>query len=332
MPSAQKITVNASGDAPCSSSWIRPSNVEGKPPSERWGHSAVLWQKQGSTPKLVIFGGFTSAEGDGSASSLGGRCFSDVHVLDLEKHFWTTPEVSEIVPAARWGHSAVIVEDKLVVFGGYSSTSVQGNTFFNDFNVLDLEAWTWSRPTPTGKAPCERWGNSVTKVGDFLVVVGGYSRSAMGVGRCFKEVYIFDLGTLHWSQPIILGKAPQERTGHSATLVGNRIYVIGGASAGDHCYNDVYSLTIVSKDLLVWSGPLKTSGRKPSERCGQTLGLCGSHLALFGGVGAGETGFRCLNDVHILCLDTMKWHQPTLGGVPPSERWGHSAVSCASTR
>eukprot|EP00276_Gloeochaete_wittrockiana_P007799 CAMPEP_0184658846 /NCGR_PEP_ID=MMETSP0308-20130426/27138_1 /TAXON_ID=38269 /ORGANISM="Gloeochaete witrockiana, Strain SAG 46.84" /LENGTH=313 /DNA_ID=CAMNT_0027098167 /DNA_START=44 /DNA_END=982 /DNA_ORIENTATION=- len=299
-------------------SWFRSKPLASDPtsiPSERWGHSSTLWNG-----KLIIFGGYTSAESDSNGgSSSSGHCFNDLYILDLAATSWTKISPSGTLPAERWGHSAVVAGNKLLLFGGYASTRVEGNTFFKDFHILDLDLMEWFQPVITGTAPTERWGNSATLLGSTVWVFGGYSRSSVGVGRCFNDAYTLCLNTMTWSQPILSGPIPSERTGHSATVVGNsRIFIVGGASAGDHCYNDVYSLDTDSK---CWSKPRCVLGKPPSERCGHLAGLLGNHIIVFGGVGAGDSGFRCLNDVHLLDLEAMTWTTPFLSGLPPSERW-----------
>eukprot|EP00741_Cyanophora_paradoxa_P009306 tig00000144_g9014.t1 len=313
----------SSGGAPEQPRTWKALKAAGTPASERWGHSVCLWGGK----KLVIFGGYTSAESE-SSGSVGGKCFNDVHILDIETLQWQRPIVGGNAPESRWGHSAVIVKDKILIFGGYSSTRVEGNTFFSDFHVLDLTEMTWSQPVIHGVAPSERWGNSATLVGNKVIVFGGYSRSSSGIGRCFNDLFVFDIATMSWEAPGVTGEPPSERTGHSATLVGNRLYLIGGASAGDHCFNDVHIFDIEKRH---WWKPGRIYGKRPTERCGHLAALAGSEIVVYGGVGAGDTGFRCLNDVHVFDLERTEWRQPGTSGAAPSERWGHSAVMRGSS-
>lgn len=46
---------------------------------------------------------------------------------------------------------------------------------------------------------------------------------------------------MSWSQPLVSGQGPGPRRAHTATLVGNKIYVFGGGD-GKKALNDVFAL------------------------------------------------------------------------------------------
>ena len=60
-----------------------------------------------------LFGGFDSEKG---------KCLSDLWVLDLPSATWRQVEApdDDILPPARYGHTAAILGSKLVIFGLYS--------------------------------------------------------------------------------------------------------------------------------------------------------------------------------------------------------------------
>jgi len=57
----------------------------------------------------------------------------------------------------------------MFIFGGWN-----GNDFFNDVYVLDLEIMAWSKPNCTGPAPSPRKGHCSILIGTNLVVHGGF--------------------------------------------------------------------------------------------------------------------------------------------------------------
>lgn len=66
-----------------------------------------------------------------SAASFIDTAFSETWPCLVTKK-WTTVSTTGANPPPRWGHSAVIYEDKMYVFGGYV------DTFQNDLFQLDL--------------------------------------------------------------------------------------------------------------------------------------------------------------------------------------------------
>ena len=54
---------------------------------------------------------------------------------------WYTPEVTGKKPPARSGHSAALLNDKMLIFGGWDMPAV-----FNDVHVFDLTFAEWTTP------------------------------------------------------------------------------------------------------------------------------------------------------------------------------------------
>ncbi len=76
-------------------------------------------------------------------------------------------------PTARFDHSANLVGGtKMFVFGGWN-----GEEFFDDVYILDLEIMAWTKPTCTGPAPVKRKGHCSILIGTNLVIHGGFSFS-----------------------------------------------------------------------------------------------------------------------------------------------------------
>lgn len=74
-------------------------------------------------------------------------------------------------PSARYGHSAVLVnETKIFIFGG-----TNGREYFNDLFVLDLEVMAWTQPKCEGPIPSKRMGHTALQVGTNMIVQGGFA-------------------------------------------------------------------------------------------------------------------------------------------------------------
>ena len=195
------------------------------------------------------------------------------------------------------------------------------------------QGWRWV-PTETSDArfaPSPREGHSSVSVGRMLVSFGGCAQDRE---RCFNDVGLLDTRPRprRWRKPIVYGRAPAARGGHTATLVGEHMYVFGGAGAGGRPMNDVAVLDLQPRLLagasgvaprMAWGRPALT-GALPARREGHSATLVGgSRIFVFGGFSEG----RLLNDVAVLATGLLAWQRPDVSGEPPSPREGHVAAA-----
>lgn len=166
--------------------------------------------------------------------------YSDVLVLDLETMVWNTLVATGQGPGPRDSHSAVVLGNNMIVFGGTS-----GSNKCNDLHILNLVTKEWSRPKCTGTPPSPRESHSATLVDDEELVVFGGS----GEGECLNDLHVLDLKTMRWTSPEVKGDIPVPRDSHSATATGKKLLVYGG-DRGDRYYGDVDMLDM---DTMTWS-------------------------------------------------------------------------------
>lgn len=189
----------------------------------------------------------------------------------------------------------------------------------------------WTRPNTIGSIPKARAGHSCTYIphdqsiesslrsnssnSDKLLVLGG------GDGENFlNDVHILDIETMTWKTLYTAGNSPSPRSRHTATLVNNLLYVIGGGGDNSAVFNDVYTLDL---STMKWNKPL-IKGSPPNQRWGHTSLNIGPYIYIFGGY----DGSKMLNDVHILNTETLSWElprNPRPGEVVPSPRAGHAS-------
>ena len=111
--------------------------LAGTPPPARWAHSATAV----SESRVLVFGG----EG-----VLPGQYFNDVHAFDLADQQWTHVHPlgdgtsGRLLPSARMGHSATLIGEALLVFGGYT-TELRGS---RHHRVATNELWVRAAPPP----------------------------------------------------------------------------------------------------------------------------------------------------------------------------------------
>ncbi len=80
-----------------------------------------------------------------------------------------------------------------------------------------------------------------------LVVFGGHYFSGDDEFVYLNETWLLDVEKLVWHQVSCSGDLPGPRYGHSAHVLGSRMFVFGGKGPGETVYKDVYFL-----DLVEW--------------------------------------------------------------------------------
>lgn len=104
-------------------------------------------------------------------------------------------------------------------------------------------------------------------------------------------------------EPDIKGTPPKGLRGHTANLIGNKIYLFGGYD-GRGRSNDLY---ILNTDTNTWSHPVE-SENTPTGRQRHTACVIGTkQLFIFGGF----DGNKWLNDICILDIWKLEEHEIT---------------------
>ncbi|TYI03018.1 hypothetical protein ES332_A11G308100v1 [Gossypium tomentosum] len=182
----------------------------------------------------------------------------------------------------------------------------------------------WVSPPIKGQRPKARYEHGAAVVQDKMYISGGNHN-----GRYLSDLNVLDLRSWTWSkvQASIESKSEESPSpvniapcaGHSLIPWENKLLSIAG-----HTKDPSETIQIKAFDLQTgtWS-ILKTYGKAPVSRGGQSVTLVGSTLVIFGGQDAKRT---LLNDLHILDLETMTWDDFDAVGVPPSPRSDHAAA------
>ncbi|ETL25050.1 hypothetical protein L916_21058, partial [Phytophthora nicotianae] len=217
--------------------WSTPLNCD---TNTRTWHDAVYLS---SKNLVLVFGGERNATTEGELDIL-----SDIMVLDTECFLWYPPAIQGSPPSARSGHTCTAVGNEVVVFGGSGGRNRQSSV-----HILDSDDWNWKAVKVEGKPPSARTYHSAVAVGDDKIVYFGGNDSS----KSFNAVHVLQKvekkgsGVVwSWFHPCVVGVPPQERTGHSATLLSDgKILVFGGwdpqrddASAPTSVFSDAFLL------------------------------------------------------------------------------------------
>ncbi|KAM9964884.1 hypothetical protein ACTFIW_004676 [Dictyostelium discoideum] len=202
--------------------------------------------------------------------------FNDLYEYNTCTDEWkliSPPRESTFVPEKRWGHSAVVYNDNMVIFGGMG----QSVTFYPTILFYNFKSKLWSRVSVKNTVPSQvprgRQYHTCSIINDKLYVLGGYDGAV-----CPTDMFEFDLITNLWS--IVPcnnnnGNHIIVRCGTSAVF-DNKIYLFGGR-------NKVVSNSLheFNPSTLTWR-EIKLVDR-PSPRQYSTCFIYSNSFYIFGG-------------------------------------------------
>ena len=158
--------------------------------------------------------------------------------------------------------------------------------------------------------PCGRCGHSAVVHSASLYIFGGFEGK-----KWLNDLHKFDTTSFVWSQPRIMGAAPQPRQYHTANIIKDLMYIFGGYN-GTGWLKDMVILDMKS---FKWIYPV-TYGDVPTGREGHTMIDYHDYLYLFGGWDGGTIG-----DMYRLSITNFVWERINLIGERPL-LCGHSST------
>ncbi|KAG2374913.1 hypothetical protein C9374_010287 [Naegleria lovaniensis] len=199
--------------------WILDANkwkkveVQGVLPHKRSSHSAVIYKNH-----LVIFGG-----------DKGNELLNDIWILDLAKEAedmrWKKIVSKNTPPKPRYAHNAVIMNEKMILFGGY------GGEYLNDMFEFDFKTLMWSQ-IHTFLSPPARCHFSLVAFSEnnnlpnILVMYGGSN------GESLNDVWVFDGNWICIQKPKdtswLNNETPSPRSKHAAVKISSNTMIVYG--------------------------------------------------------------------------------------------------------
>uniref|UniRef100_A0A914WP69 Kelch domain-containing protein 3 n=1 Tax=Plectus sambesii TaxID=2011161 RepID=A0A914WP69_9BILA len=235
-------------------------------PYQRYGHTAVEYRG-----KAYIWGGRNDIDG---ASGL-------LHEYDPVSNSWRLLPTMGRAPPARDGHSACVIDDLMVVFGGFEE---EFQRFSQETFVFNFRTNRWSELKTFGVAPAWRDFHTATAIGRRMYVFGGRS-DQLGQFHSSRDVYFdklkyLDLADTTWYEPDVFGDRPSGRRSHSAWCYRDKLYIFGGFSGAlNRHFDDMYEFDPVPSR---WT-KINPVGLGPTARRRQCTVLVGRRVFLFGG-------------------------------------------------
>ncbi|GAA6213412.1 kelch domain-containing protein 1 isoform X1 [Lates japonicus] len=244
---------------------------------------------------------------------------------------------SELVARERSGHTAVVEENLLYVWGGYMSVSNDEILLpNNELWVYDLQQGVWNVFHMTGDAPPSMSGACGCYLNGHMYIFGGCDDDGQT-----NQIYCVDLtdGKYMWKRIMHeTGSAPSPRDKLSCWIYKGRIIYFGGY--GHKLQTDVDSrnrnfiideVAWAGSDLWGWNSevhmfdPMRVSWSEP-----QTYGQAPAPRAAHAGASTGSRGYifggrvreTRINDIHCLDLESWTWSEiiPVSSG-PVGRSW-----------
>ncbi|KAJ9566092.1 hypothetical protein OSB04_002058 [Centaurea solstitialis] len=220
-------------------------------------------------------------------------------------------------------------KDCLMVDGGLEGVQLKDETNNGKFNSLNdfvgvLELSLPIKPLAITGEPVEKlhlWGHSActletTQNPKSVLLFGGFG----GVGRHARRKDSWLLDSVSGQLELVdFSNSPSPRLGHTASLVGDLIFVIGGRADPGNVLNDVWVLNMINNE---WK-QLQCGGIEFPHSHRHAATVVGSNLYVFGGIHNGIIS----SVMYKLDTRNLQWEEVTVHGQKPSARHSHTMVA-----
>ena len=247
------------------------------PPPARQGHAAAVY-----SDKMYVF------FGQGESGDL-----SDVWTYDFNTNTW---EQQTGGPPARVNHTATVVNNDILIFGGRTSDNSQ---IFGDAWSYDPATGNWEQKASIFGGE-ERYGHSATPCDDMIYVYGG-----AGASTIYDDMWVYSLSMNSWNSFTPQGDPPPARKYPATAYKDYSWWVIGGE--GSTYLNDTWEFDISSNTWTQKSyGPVRSQAATVYLSDISCLSKSYDVVYLFGGL---DSDGNQTNDLWIYDPSTDTWEE-----------------------
>ena len=209
---------------------------------------------------------------------------------------------NDSIPDPLYGHTLVFVNDPyILLFGGDQSS----RAVINEFWAYNKDNSKWEKKEPDNPIP--RKNHASVKSNDKMTVLFGEGSSAL-----LSDIWQYDPQTNTWEELTSGGASiPTARKSHSATSIGDDIYVCGGLDSNGSGLSDFWKYNTTTG---IWS----QVAEHPGACAGHGAFYHNGSLYAFGGYEPEYFSYR--NDIWCYSSVTNSWDYVNAGGTLPSER------------
>eukprot|EP00898_Chlorokybus_atmophyticus_P005189 jgi/Chlat1/5671/Chrsp37S05488 len=277
---------------------------------------------------VMLFGGWREPDGGGGGGNVGVAVSADLYVLEGLNDSPDTPltwskiphEGRDKWPQARAMHAAELLNDRILVVGGWTGGGAARRDFLSDVWQLDVVTLQWERVELKGvNLPVGRAGHTATHVHETgqVYILGGHNELGP-----VAIVGVFDPATRHWIEQPSTMFGPCARSGHAAIACRGTILIHGGCDAVGNVLSDMWILHTTSLTLS------RVEIEQNHPRSGHSAILIGGHrVVIVGGLVDAHRGVCAAGNDVVVCLRT---HRPCVKQLRVIGGPLHSTVRAAS--
>ncbi|EFA75147.1 Kelch repeat-containing protein [Heterostelium album PN500] len=215
---------------------------------------------------------------------------SDLHEYNFERRKWTKKVTKGKPLPEKTEHSAVVYQDSMYIFGGYS-----GPQTYLDVSIykLNLETFEGSSIEGSGNHPSGRSAHCAVVWSHYMYIFGGWDGTESN-----NSFFRFNFLNEMWEEVPAKGTPPPCIRSHSCVLFDNFLYIIGGYGPEGHT-EFPYSYDLVND---VWI-PMANNRDGPCARSRLRTVVYGNYLWCLGGWDRSSY----YNDLWRFNLETRTW-------------------------
>ncbi|RIB15652.1 hypothetical protein C2G38_2191879 [Gigaspora rosea] len=233
---------------------------------------------------------------------------------------WSQRKLCLANPFPRYGHSSskMASANDLLIFGGVHMGKARNDVFSVEINTLNVQSIS-----TMGDIPSPRSWHTHAEIGSKMFVFGGLTQDPQtSEQRIDDNLYMLDIVTKRWSRISVNGTAPIGRYGHSAAVIGSKMYIFGGRFEG-YYLNDLlaFDVNTFNSNGAGWEFITPTS-QLPPGRMAHITCVHNDKIYVFGG----NDAHRCFNDMWCFDPRTNTWSELSCIGFIPSARKFHGAA------
>jgi dynein heavy chain len=206
------------------------------------------------------------------------------------------------------------------LFGGIAENKSKNNNNSDEFQEeasatnemynlsLGSTGFEWALITSKNPQPLPRWHHTATLYDNTqLIIFGGFHNPT----HRLNDLWIFNIVDYSWKEPHIehnkesstpcqlvnhaWNNAPSARGAHTATIIGENLYIFGGYGGQGYSRRELDDLYALNLETMVWT-KVQAKGIPPEKRSGHQACAIEKKIYIFGGWNS-STQF---NDLHIL--------------------------------
>ncbi|KAH9704425.1 Galactose oxidase/kelch repeat superfamily protein [Citrus sinensis] len=216
-----------------------------------WVLDTDIWQWS----ELTSFGDLPSPRDFAAASAIGNRkivmyggwdgkkWLSDVYVLDTISLEWMQLPVTGSVPPPRCGHTATMVEKRLLIYGGRGGGGpIMGDLWALKGLIEEGQLWHFQQAIPCHPIREEEGNFRIESQSSLTFIVAAYFTFHYFIHiLTFGFIVLAHLVSAQWKRLPIGNEPPPARAYHSMTCLGS-LYLLFGGFDGKSTFGDIWWL------------------------------------------------------------------------------------------